>query len=199
MNFKLSLEEEIEIYLKTNLTPTELFIVRLLFLAINGDKNLLVNYINNSNIELREVLQSLQDKKIINSNYIIPQKGEILNLNIPFNKNFLKNYVKDTHALGKEFFEKYPMFININGKMCSIKNITKGNFYTLDDFFNYYAKTIKLNGVEHEYILDILDFGIQHNLIHYSILEFLASQKWNELEFIRSSGEVNGYNNTELL
>ena len=199
MNFKLSLEEEIEIYLKTNLTPTELFIVRLLFLAIDGNQNPLINYVNNSKIDLREILVSLQEKKIINSNYKIPEKGEVLNFNIPFNKNFLKGYVKSSHELGKEFFDKYPMFININGKMCSIKNITKGNFYTLDDFFIHYAKIIKLNGVEHERIMNILDYAIENNLIHYSILEFLASQKWNEIEFIMSSGEINGYNNSELL
>ncbi len=64
MNFKLSLEEEIEIYLKTNLTPTELFIVRLLFLAIDGNQNPLINYVNNSKIDLREILVSLQEKKI---------------------------------------------------------------------------------------------------------------------------------------
>lgn len=30
-------------------------------------------------------------------------------------------------------------------------------------------------------------------------LEFIASRKWNELEYIRDSGNVNGYNNSELL
>ena len=34
---ELSLNEEINIYLQSGLTPTELFIVRLLFLAIDGD------------------------------------------------------------------------------------------------------------------------------------------------------------------
>ena len=46
-NFDLSLNEEIHIYIKTGLTPTELFVLRLLFLAIDGDTSYLVNYVTN--------------------------------------------------------------------------------------------------------------------------------------------------------
>ena len=45
MNFELSLNEEIQIYINSGLTPTELFVLRLLFLASDGDVKYLVNYI----------------------------------------------------------------------------------------------------------------------------------------------------------
>lgn len=200
MNFELSLNEEIELYLATGLDPNELFVLRLLFLARGGDSSYLLNYVSNSKIELRQVLLSLQHKGVINKSYHIPDKGESFNPNdVPFSKVFLKSYIRETHELGKELFEKYPEFMNIGGKLCSIKNITKANFYNFEDFFNYYAKTIKLSGVTHEYIMNQLDFAIENNLINFTILEFVASRKWNAIAQLREGGLVNGYNNSELI
>ena len=56
---------------------------------------------------------------------------------------FTKMYLKESHELGKEFFDAYPPFININGKLCSIKNFTKANLFSFEDFCIYYAKAIK--------------------------------------------------------
>ena len=47
--------------------------------------------------------------------------------------------------------------------------------------------------------MEALEFAKDHNLINYTILEFISSRKWNEIEYIRSSEDINGYNNTELL
>ena len=130
-NFDLSLNEEIHIYIKTGLTPTELFVLRLLFLAIDGDTSYLVNYvtnISNGKTLLKNVLISLKDKNVINSTFKIPEEGESLNFkNIPINKNFLKSYIKESHYIGKEFFDAYPNFITINNKVVSIKNFTKAD------------------------------------------------------------------------
>lgn len=203
MNFELSLEEEINVYHKSNLTPTELFVLRLLFLAINGNQKLLVNYlsgISNGKELFRNVLTSLQNKKVINSDFKIPGSGETLNFkNIPINKNFIKSYIKDSNTIGKEFFDAYPSFISINGKIVSIRNFTKAGLFSFEDFCLFYAKAIKNCAVKHEYILDILEYAKANNLINYSILEFLASKKWEEIEYIKNSGNVNGYNNSELL
>jgi hypothetical protein len=134
------------------------------------------------------------------SSFKIPEEGEILNYkNIPFNKNFMKMYIKEANYLGKELFDAYPPFITINGKMCSIKNFTRANLFTFEDFCIYYAKAIKQAGVTHERVMDALLFAKDNNLINYTIIEFIASHKWNEIEYIRNSGDINGYNNTELL
>lgn len=202
-NFELSLQEEINIYASSGLTPTELFIVRLLFLAIDGDSKLLINYLSSvsKGKELfKSVLNSLLDKGIINSTFKLPKEGETLNFkNIPFNKNFLKKYIRESNELGKELFDEYPPFININGKMYSIKNFTKAGLFSLEDFCAYYAKAIKNANVTHEKVMESLRYAKEHNLIHYSILEFIASNKWVEIEYIKNSGNVNGYNNSELL
>lgn len=201
--FELSLKEEINIYINSGLTPTELFVLRLLFLAIDGDAEPLKNYL--SNIQdgkklFRDVLESLKNKKVILSSFKIPQEGESLNFsNIPFNKNFIKMYIREANELGKEFFDAYPPFININGKIVSIKNFTKAGLYSFEDFCLYYAKAIKNAGITHERILEAVEFGKEHNLLNYSIIEFIASRKWEEIDYIRGSGNVNGYNNSELL
>lgn len=203
MHFELSLNEEIQIYINSGLTPTELFIIRLLFLAIDGDSKYLVNYLSNvtnGKLVFKSVLQSLVEKKVINSTFKIPQEGESLNFkNIPFNKNFIKMYVRESNELGKEFFDAYPPFININGKLCSIKNFTKANLFSFEDFCLFYSKSIKNAGVTHERVMEALEFAKENNLINYSIIEFIASRKYEEIEYIRNSGNINGYNNSELL
>lgn len=200
---ELSLNEEIDIYVNSGLTPTELFIVRLLFLAIDGDSEPLRKYLNgvtNGKLHFKNVLISLKEKKVILSSFNIPNEGETLNFkNIPFNKNFMKAYIRESNDLGKEFFDAYPPFININGKLVSIRNFTKAGLFSFEDFCLFYSKAIKNAGVTHERILKDIEFGKEHGLIHYSVLEFLASKKWEEIEYIKDSGDVNGYNNSELL
>lgn len=202
-NFELSLKEEINIYINSNLTPTELFILRLLFLAIDGDPQLLFNYLSNiSNGKqlLRSVLISLMEKKVINSTFKIPSEGETLNFkNIPLNKNFIKMYIRESNEIGKEFFDAYPPFININGKLCSIKNFTKANLYSFDEFCLFYAKQLKSTAATHQRVMEALEFAKEQNLINYTILEFISSKKWEEIEYIRNSGNINGFNNSELL
>ena len=201
--FELSLKEEINIYINSGLTPTELFIVRMLFLAVDGEPDMLINYLSNvsNGKELfRQVLESLQNKKVILASFKLPREGEVLNYkNIPFNKNFLKMYVRESNEIGKELFDAYPPFININGKLCSIKNFTRAGLFTFDEFCLYYAKAIKSAGITHDRVMEALEFGKENNLINYSILEFIASHKWVEIEYIQGSGNVNGYNNSELL
>lgn len=202
-HFELSLNEEISIYLHSNMTPTEFFIVRLLLLAKDGDEKPLINYISNlsgGRQLLREVLESLKVKQIINTTYQVPKEGQSLVIaEIPFNKNFIKMYVKESHISAKEFFDLYPTFININNKLVSIKNFTRANLFSFDDFCLFYSKQIKNNKVTHEHIMESLQFAVDNNMIHYSILEFLASQKWKEIDILKSTNSVNGYNNTELL
>ena len=201
--FELSSREEINIYINSGLTPTELFILRLLLLAIDGDPSLLINYlsnVNNGKELFRQVLESLKEKKVILSSFKVPCEGESLNFNnIPFNKNFIKMYIRESNLLGKELFDAYPPFININGKLVSIRNFTKAGLFSFEDFCLFYARAIKNSGVTHERILELLEYAKEHNLIHYSIIEFLASKKYEEIQYIKDSGNVNGYSNSEFI
>lgn len=203
MNHNLSLQEEINICISSNLTPSELFILRLIFLAQDGDSSYITNYLSNVSNGKQvfiTVLTSLKQKGIILSGFNLPKEGDMLRFTeIPINKNFIKKYIRESNQLGKELFDLYPPFININGKMVSIKNFTKANLFSIDDFCIFYAKQIKSSGITHERVINALKFGIENDLIRYSILEFIASKKYLEIEYIRDSGEINNYNNTELI
>ena len=74
MNSELSLKEEINIYINNDLTPSELFILRLLFLAQEGDTILLNNYLSNvkNGKELfKTILINLQEKGFILASFKI--------------------------------------------------------------------------------------------------------------------------------
>lgn len=203
MNSELSLKEEINIYINNDLTPSELFILRLLFLAQEGDPSLLNNYLSNvkNGKELfKTILINLQEKGFILASFKMPKEGHTLKYSdIPINKNFIKRFIKESNQIGKELFDSYPPFITINGRMASIKNITKAGLFSIDEFCFYYSRQLKLSSVTHQRVMEALEYGKEHHLINYSILEFIASQKWNEIEHIRNSGEVAGYKNSELL
>jgi hypothetical protein len=203
MTKEISLTEEINIYINSGLTPTELFITRLLYLALDGDSSYLQNYVTNTSNGrqvLRSVLESLKIKEVINLSYKLPKEGGSLDIKaIPFNKNFLKKYIRESHELGKELFDAYPPFVNIKGRFFSLKNFTKANLFSLEDFCIFYAKSIKNAKVTHERVMDALEFGKNNNLVNYSIVEFIASLKYLEIEFIKQNGDINGYSNAELI
>ena len=98
MNSELSLKEEINIYINSGLTPSELFILRLLFLAQDGDTSLINNYISNADNGkevFKVVLKSLQNKGVILASFKMPKEGETLKYtDIPINKNFVKSLLK---------------------------------------------------------------------------------------------------------
>lgn len=173
MNSELSLKEEINIYINSGLTPSELFILRLLFLAQDGDTSLINNYISNADNGkevFKVVLKSLQNKGIILASFKMPKEGEILKYtDIPINKNFVKKFIRESNQIGKEFFDAYPPFIYINGKMASIKNITKAGLFSIDEFCFFYGRQLKLSSVKHERVMEALEYGKEHNLINYSI------------------------------
>ena len=81
---------------KYRLTSTELFLIRvLLIFQDENNETIFANYIKTlrlAGINLRTVLQSLQDKGIILKSYKIPKEGTEFNpYDIEINKNFIKN------------------------------------------------------------------------------------------------------------
>ena len=73
----------------------------------------------------RELLQGLQNSGIINKSYKIPDKGSVFNpLDVPINKNLVKDYHRCSFDMGKELFEVYPLSTVVNGvdKLPSHKN-----------------------------------------------------------------------------
>ena len=96
----LTLENEICLLEKYNLTPTELFTVKLILLAKEDGEYEWLQRLSQI-IKLRDVLVNLQNKKIILRNWKLPKEGNQLIIEeIPFNQNFQKQFFRASFEMG---------------------------------------------------------------------------------------------------
>lgn len=174
----------------------------LLILQDEDDENLFKDYIellHDSNIKLRDVLLSLQEKEIILKSYKIPREGESFDpYAIQFNKNFIKALYKCSFELGKELFEVYPQFGSIQGNIVGIRSVSK-KFDSLEDAYFKYGKSIRWDIDRHNHIMELVRWAKSNNIINYTLASFIIDQRWLELEALRDgAGNIN-YDNVRLL
>jgi len=169
-----------------NLTADELLLVYLTFMAQSeeGHPEYLSKWINNGGQNvLRDLFESLKKKGIIHKDY----NPESYNPDdIEFNKNFLKGWVKNSGELGKELFDAYPPYLMVQGKNYPLRNISK-KFDSLDEFFFSYSSRIGHNPDKHKEIMEILDWAKSHGKVNFGIVEFICSEKWNDLAYLRDN------------
>lgn len=197
---ELSIEREIDFMIKYQLTADELYLIRLIFYAQDEHPEYISKFFSQCELTkpLIEVLGSLQDKGIINKSYKIPQKGSIFNAkDVEFNKSIVKSFLQHSNEMGMELFMNYPATTIINGKVFSLRNITK--LYTsLDDMSFAYGKAIGFSPDKHREVMELLDFAKEQNLISSGICDFISSMKWIDIQELRDNG-VAMYDNTETL
>lgn len=205
MNLTFNLEDEISFLERYNLTPDELFILRLILIAVSdGDKELLVRYCKiptNERLSLSTILKSLQDKGVILKSYKIPSKGETLSLSdIEFNKNFIKNLHKSSFELGKDLFEHYPQFAQIGQNMVPIRSVSK-KYDSLEDAYRAYGKAIGWSPEVHKEIIDLIEWAKENTtVINTTLCNFIIDQKWNDLKALREGDLVNvNFNTVKLI
>lgn len=194
--FELNIEKEIEFMIKYELTPDELFLIRLIFYAQNGYDNFLKEYFSNGHLtlSLREVLVSLKQKGVINKSYIVPDIGECFNArDVDFNKLVINNFLKNSGELGREFTEHYPISCAINGQLIFLKNVDK-LYNSFDELYFDYGRKIHFNPQAHEEVLELLEWGKDNGLIKEGICNFIASERWHDLQKLRDNGD--GFLNT---
>lgn len=183
----MELNTILNICIAYNLTFDEFFLIYMTFLARDeeGHEEYLNKWFSNGGKErLRELFNSLKAKGIIHKTYnaesYIPNE-------IEFNKNFIKGWLKQSGEMGQELFNEYPSYVEIKGRLYSLKNISK-KFYSLDEFYFYYSTSIGHNPEKHKEVMEILRWAKEKNLINFGILEFCASQKWTQLKEMRDNG-----------
>lgn len=191
---ELSIKRKLEIMNSYNLTSENFDLIQMLFMAQEeeGHGEYLGQWFKIHGVDkFRSNLKELQEKGIILKSYKIPEKGQQFDPdNVEFNKTFMKAYYKHSGDMGGELFSIYPSFVNINGKACSLKNISK-YYSSLDDFFFAYGKAIKFDPIKHEEILELVKSASKLGLLHYGILEFVTSQKWLTLAEEIENGIMN--------
>ena len=173
-----------------DITAEELLVIYLTFLARDeeGHPEYFSKWFSNGgNTRLRSIFESLKEKGIILKDY----NPDTYDPNdIRFNKNFLKSWVKNSGEMGQELFDAYPAFLETPSKWYPLKNIAK-KYDTLEQFFFAYSSAIKHNPETHKKVMELLEWGKVNNHITYGITEFVISQKWRELEYLKDNGIEN--------
>lgn len=190
-SLELNLEREIDFMIKYQLSADELFTMRLILYAQDNHEEFLSKYFSQcKEINLKNVLETLKRKGLINKTYIIPETGIKFNpRDVEFNKNILKDYIRHSEELGMELFLNYPAFTNINGKTFSLRNITK-LYKSIDEMCFAYGKEINFDPKRHEKVMELLDWAKENNQIHSGICDFIASRKWLDYEQIKDEGSI---------
>lgn len=196
---EISIEQEINFMINYQLSGDEMFLLKLILLAQEDHEEFLNKYFQNTNIlDIQNILLSLQNKEIINKSYKIPEKGTIFKpKEVSINKQVIKNSFKYSQDLGMELFEAYPAFTTINGKVFSLRNISK-KFNNFDEFCFEYGMAIKFNPQKHQEILNILEEAKNDNLINNGLCSFVIDRQWETLKLMKDN-DMGLLNTNELL
>lgn len=190
----MTIEKQFILCEKWKITFNELIFLRMLILAQNEECiDLCASYFSLSTEirgNIRDILVRLQELKIISSNYKIPEKGSrFIPEDVPINKNFIKNFHKNSFILGEELFKVYPIFTTINGQQCGIRSVSK-KFDSLEDFYQFYGKSINWNTEQHSQIIELVKWGKERNLINCTLANFVIDKTWEDLKILKSK-EIN--------
>ena len=193
---ELNIDNEASILTKYNLNPNELYVIKCLLFMQEDESKYLQSYLQlpeSTRGNFRDILLSLQNKHLILSSFTIPSKGQSLDLSqIPFSKNFLKDYYRSSFELGKELFEAYPQYGEINGKVISLRGVAS-KFDSLEDAYRVYGKIIHYKEEVHKEIISLVNWAKNNNILNQSLASFIVNQGWIDLKAIKD-GKVVNYN-----
>ena len=189
--FNYSIDDDISFQEKYQITPNELFILKILLLLQEDEQDLeyfqrfiKVPYNKES---FRNNLQSLQNKGLILKTYKIPEQGKPFSpYDIPINKVLTKNMHKASFDLGQELMDVYPKYGTINGAMVPLLGISK-RFGSREDFYRFYSKIINWNPETHNKIIELIKWEQSNNIgfLNMTVLSFVIDHRWEALQDIK--------------
>lgn len=192
-----SIETELTLMEQYNLDPSELFTIKTILLAQDGEYECLRRYVSVLNGSFRTFLKSLQDKGIITQSYKIPKEGnQFIPEDVQFNKNFLKKYYRSGFEMGYELFETYPQSTIVNGQVYNLKRISR-KFDSLEEAFAKYAKYIHNNPDLHKEIINLVKWGIDNGYNFTTLDSFIVDNSWLAIKAMREGNAINV--NTEAI
>lgn len=193
---ELNIDNESVILNKYNINPNELYVIKCILYMFEEEDKYIKSYLQLPE-EVRgnfsDILISLKNKHIILSTYKVPNKGESFDLTeIPFSKNFLKDYYRSSFELGNELFEVYPKFGNINGSIVSLRTVAS-KFNSLEDAFRRYGKEIHYKEKTHKEIVELVKWAKSNDVLKIGFAAFIINQSWIDLKELRD-GNIGKYN-----
>lgn len=200
MKYNYNIDNEIALLEKYELSPNELFVLKLVLLLQDGDTNYLKRWLQiNDGCDFRDIIISLQNKRMINKDFKVPNKGEEFNpYDIPINKLVTKTFFRASFDLGEELYLEYPQFTIINGSQIPLRTVAK-KFNSLEDAYRFYAKQIKYNPTKHQEILDLVKWAKENNILQMSLASFIINNSWNDLVDLKQGGSNINYNAVKLI
>lgn len=145
-------------------------------------------------INLRDILVSLQEKGVILKSYQIPKAGEIFDPHaISINKNFIKSLYKSSFEIGKELFDSYPQFGNINGNVIPLRTVAK-KFDSLEQAYFKYGKAIGFDPDRHRVIIELVTWAKENNILNCSLASFIINEGWHDLQALRDGKDAANIN-----
>lgn len=173
------------------LDPNELFCIKVILLAQEGEYEYLQNYAQILNGQLRLLLTTLQSKGIIIKAYKIPREGtQFIPEDVQFNQNFLKKYYRSAFEMGEELFYTYPQSAVVQGQVFNLRTVSK-KFDSLEDAFSKYAKQIKNNPELHQQIIDDIKWGIENGYNFTTLDRFIVDRAYESLHSMRLGENIN--------
>ena len=173
------------------LDPTELFTIKIILLAQDGEYEYLQKYAQILNGQLRLILVNLQSKGIIIKAYKIPKEGTaFIPEDVQFNQNFLKKFYRSAFEMGEELFYTYPQSCTVQGQVFNLRTVSK-HFDSLEQAFQKYAKSIKNNPEIHQEIIDNIKWGIENGYNFTTLDRFIIDRGGEALKAFRNGDTIN--------
>lgn len=164
------------------LNPTELFVIKIILLAQDGEYEYLQQFNEILNGQLRLLLESLQSKGIIIKAYKIPKEGtSFIPEDVQFNQNFLKKFYRSAFEMGEELFDHYPQTLTISGVCYNARRVSK-KFDSLEQAFQKYAKYIKNDPETHKEIIELIEWGKENQYNFTTLDSFIVDMGWKSIK-----------------
>ncbi len=179
-----NLDNELILMDEYKINPNELFAIRVILLAQDGEYDYLQKFAKI--FPLRTILESLQENGIILKSWKMPKEGSKLDVeDIPFNQNFLKKFYRSAFEMGEELFYTYPQSAIVQGTVYNLRSVSK-RFDSLEQAFQRYAKGIKNNPELHQQIIDDIKWGIEAQYNGFTTLDrFIIDRGYEALHAMR--------------
>lgn len=179
-HFKFSIDNELALLEKYNLTPTELFTIKIILLAKEEGEYEWLQRLSKV-LSLRKVIETLQEKGIILKSWKLPKEGtQLIVEEIPINQNFQKQFFRASFEMGEELFDVYPQTLVISGVLYNAKRISK-KFDSLEQAFTKYAKYIKYDPETHQQVIELIKWGIENGYNFTTLDSFIVDMGWKSI------------------
>lgn len=186
-----NLDSELSLMKDYKLDANEIFTIKVILIAQDGEYKYLQNYAQILNGQLRTTLLSIQLKGVILKSYKLPKEGSsFIPEDVQFNQNFLKKFYRSAYEMGEELFYTYPQSCVVNGQVFNLRSVSH-KFNSLEDAFAKYAKQIKNNPEIHQEILNNIKWGIENGYNFTTLDRFIVDRAYESLKAFKEGDSIN--------